>query len=271
LNILDGATVTTVELNYVDGVTSNIQTQLDGKQPLDADLTALAALSSTGIVSRTGSGTVATRTITGTSDQITVTNGDGVSGNPTISASVATQAEAQAGTNTTKLMTPERVSEAIVALAPEVAATTLTSTFSTSSTSYTAITGLTAAITPRSTASRVKVTVSLSVSASSNQPWYVQLTRNGTAIALGDAAGSREQVTLEALVAFSNSSELLRTYTFTFVDTPASAALLTYGLQVRGQNRSALPGTFYVNRTATDTDSAAWSRGISTIIVEEIL
>ena len=29
--ILDGATVTTTELNYVDGVTSNIQTQLDAK------------------------------------------------------------------------------------------------------------------------------------------------------------------------------------------------------------------------------------------------
>lgn len=30
-SILDGATVTTAELNYVDGVTSNIQTQLDAK------------------------------------------------------------------------------------------------------------------------------------------------------------------------------------------------------------------------------------------------
>jgi hypothetical protein len=31
--ILDGATVTTAELNYVDGVTSNIQTQLNAKAP----------------------------------------------------------------------------------------------------------------------------------------------------------------------------------------------------------------------------------------------
>ena len=42
VQILDGATVTTAELNYVDGVTSAIQTQLNNKQPLDADLTALA-------------------------------------------------------------------------------------------------------------------------------------------------------------------------------------------------------------------------------------
>jgi len=45
LNLLDGVTATTTELNYVDGVTSAIQTQLDAKQALDADLTAIAGLS----------------------------------------------------------------------------------------------------------------------------------------------------------------------------------------------------------------------------------
>ena len=47
LNILDGVTATTTELNYVDGVTSNIQTQLNNKQPLDAELTELATMPST--------------------------------------------------------------------------------------------------------------------------------------------------------------------------------------------------------------------------------
>jgi hypothetical protein len=37
-----GFTATITELNYTDGVTSAIQTQLDGKQPLDADLTSWA-------------------------------------------------------------------------------------------------------------------------------------------------------------------------------------------------------------------------------------
>lgn len=50
-----------------------------------AILAAIAALSATGLIARTGSGTVAARTIAGTSNQITVTNGDGVSGNPTLS------------------------------------------------------------------------------------------------------------------------------------------------------------------------------------------
>ena len=46
LNKLDGVTATTAEINYVDGVTSNVQTQLDAKQPLDAELTELATMSS---------------------------------------------------------------------------------------------------------------------------------------------------------------------------------------------------------------------------------
>lgn len=49
------------------------------------DLAALEGLSGTGIPSRTAADTWAQRTITGTTNQITATNGDGVSGNPTIS------------------------------------------------------------------------------------------------------------------------------------------------------------------------------------------
>jgi hypothetical protein len=44
---LTGLTATVTELNYTDGVTSAIQTQLNNKQPLDADLTAIAALAVT--------------------------------------------------------------------------------------------------------------------------------------------------------------------------------------------------------------------------------
>jgi hypothetical protein len=112
LNILDGVTASTTELNYVDGVTSAIQTQLDAKQASDADLTAIAGLSSNGLVARTGAGTAAVRTVTAGTG-ITVTNGDGVSGNPTVAATLASQAEAEAGTDNTTLMTPLRVAQAI--------------------------------------------------------------------------------------------------------------------------------------------------------------
>lgn len=62
---------------------------IDYSQPLDADLTAIAALGSTGIAVRTASNTWAQRSIAGTSNRITVTNGDGVSGAPTLDISTS--------------------------------------------------------------------------------------------------------------------------------------------------------------------------------------
>jgi hypothetical protein len=49
------------------------------------DLAALEGLGSTGIAVRTAADTWAQRTITGTTNQVTVSNGNGVSGNPTLS------------------------------------------------------------------------------------------------------------------------------------------------------------------------------------------
>jgi phage-related tail fiber protein len=54
-------------------------------QPLDSDLTALAAINSVGLYAITGSGTSSTRVLTGTPTQINVQFGNGLNGNPTLS------------------------------------------------------------------------------------------------------------------------------------------------------------------------------------------
>ncbi|WP_222031632.1 hypothetical protein [Rhizobium leguminosarum] len=55
------------------------------KASASAALTSLAAYNTNGILTQTAANTFTGRTLTGTSNEVTVTNGNGVSGNPTIS------------------------------------------------------------------------------------------------------------------------------------------------------------------------------------------
>jgi hypothetical protein len=78
---------------------------LSGKQESDADLTALAGISAAGLLVRTGAGTAAARTLTG-SNGVTVSNGDGVSASPAIAADIA---------GATDLAAPARDDELLIA------------------------------------------------------------------------------------------------------------------------------------------------------------
>lgn len=97
---LASSAVTATELGYVSGVTSALQTQLNAKQGLDATLTAWAAYNTNGLLTQTAADTFTGRTLTGDSE-IVVANGNGVSGNPTLSiaSSLARDSELPVGAN----------------------------------------------------------------------------------------------------------------------------------------------------------------------------
>lgn len=65
-------------------------------QAYDADLAALAALTTTGLLTRTGAGTATTRSVAVSGTGLSVANGDGVAGNPTITSNATS-----ANTNST--------------------------------------------------------------------------------------------------------------------------------------------------------------------------
>ena len=90
------ARVTYDGTNFV--VQGIVSSELTGAyQPLDATNTALAAYNTNGLLTQTAADTFTGRTITAGAG-ISVTNGNGVSGNPTIAADFATSAEILANT-----------------------------------------------------------------------------------------------------------------------------------------------------------------------------
>ncbi|MEY9703707.1 hypothetical protein ACFLEY_21730 [Bradyrhizobium sp. YCK136] len=74
----------------------------------DSDLDCLAALATSGVVARTGSGACATRTVTAPAAGISISNGDGIAGNPTLAlANDLAALEGLSGTGIARRIAPD--------------------------------------------------------------------------------------------------------------------------------------------------------------------
>ena len=145
--------------------------------------------------------------------------------------------------------------------------TALTSAFGTAVATATTtgdIAGLTIAITPSANTSKVLVSAFLTLDIDLSNMIYALLHRDGVAIGVGDAAGSRARVT-SAFLPPVNMAGLL---SLSFLDSPATTSSVTYSVRLR--TSSGGTRTIYVNRGPSDADSGTTSRSISTITAQEV-
>jgi hypothetical protein len=145
----------------------------------------------------------------------------------------------------------------------QVVSTIKTDTFTSTGTSFQAVTGLSQAITPSSTSSKILAIVSLegtSTSGTSSSLGGFRLMRDATAIAIGDAAGSRAQMT-SSLSTRSTSLYITMSSTKSILDTPSTTSSITYSVEVQVN-----AGTLYINRNENDSDG----RFVSTLTLMEV-
>ena len=130
------------------------------------------------------------------------------------------------------------------------------------------VTTLQPSITPSSSSNKILVMVTLSVGYTSNgtgDSMGFLLKRDSTAIARGDADGSRTRLTTANN--FSSSYQL-ENLSMSFLDSPSSSSSLTYGINLF--NGSGSTFACYLNRDNRNTDANYTTRGMSSITLMEI-
>jgi len=129
-------------------------------------------------------------------------------------------------------------------------------------------TGLTVNITPRNTSSTILIMSDLFVSSNVGYSVKVRLVRDGSAIYIGDAAGSRPRVSKEFTATYHSTNAYNgQPLAIMYVDSPASSGQLTYKIQMASYSTYVV----YLNRQGTDANTSEYdSRCASSLIAMEI-
>lgn len=147
----------------------------------------------------------------------------------------------------------------------QVKSTSKTDSFTLSfTTTFTDVTGLSVSITPTSASNKVLVIAQVTAGAAAGTNPNLRLMRDSTAISIGDTAGNRIRITTGDLI---NADYQVSSNSLVFLDSPATTSATTYKVQMCALTGQ---GATYVNRTNTDSDSASYVRGASSITVFEV-
>jgi len=134
----------------------------------------------------------------------------------------------------------------------------------TPTTVWTDVPSLTVTITPRSSSSKVLITVSLSAVAGTN-PAMMRVLRDAVEIGSGASDGANRTECAAPIADNGGVTDRLHTITWSWLDSPAATVGTVYKVQV-----NQVSGTVYVNRTSADTNAAGHARAVSTIIAREV-
>mgnify|MGYP007047376264 CR=1 FL=1 len=142
----------------------------------------------------------------------------------------------------------------------QVVQTVKTDAWSTNSTTPSAPIQVT--ITPSSASSKILVLCDAGVGTGGAAAATVYLRKNGSAIYVGDAAGSRPRALAQV---FTSSDYFIQRISGVYLDSPATTAAVTYSIALAASG----PDYVHLNRTNADRD-AVDSRAASSITVMEI-
>ena len=126
-----------------------------------------------------------------------------------------------------------------------------------------------ASITPSSTSSKILIQVCVFYEGTTSEQEYLwDIYRDSTKLGspkVGSRGGGIASAGINHVAANQDSTPETRYYQF--IDSPSSTSAITYAASF---NTSSTSGSLHLNRTVSDTDSASFERGVSSIILQEI-